>query len=125
MQLFDITQLALERALGGSAMRHEVLAGNIANANTPGFVPKDVDFHTALRSALAAADAQAETVRAGVEAVSFSAAPDTTVRMRADGSGFDIDAQAAQLAANGLEYEALVSVARGRNEIIKTAIGGR
>jgi flagellar basal-body rod protein FlgB len=125
MQLFDITQLALERAIGGAAMRHTAIAGNIANANTPGFVPKDVDFHAALATALEQRGASTEELRSDLESVSFSAAPDGTVRMRADGSGFDIDAQAAQLAGNGLEYEALVTIARGRIDIIKSAIGTR
>ena len=125
MQLFDITQLALERAMAGAAMRHETIAGNIANANTPGFVPKDVEFHEALSSALEQRGASTEELRSDLESLSFSASADGTVHMRADGSGFDIDAQAAQLAGNGLEYEALVSVARGRIDIIQSAIGSR
>jgi flagellar basal-body rod protein FlgB len=125
MQLFDVTQVALERAIGGAAMRHEAIAGNIANANTPGFVPTDVDFHEALASALGERGASVEEVRGELESATFEAGPDGTVRMRADGSGFDIDAQAAQLAANGLEYEALVSIAKGRVDILKAAIGVR
>ena len=35
--LFDITQLALERAIEGAGKRHEALAANLANANTPGY----------------------------------------------------------------------------------------
>jgi flagellar basal-body rod protein FlgB len=125
MQLFDITQLALERAIGGSALRHQAIAANIANANTPGFVPKDVDFHSALRSALADAGRTTDEVEGDLERTSFSATPDGTVKMRADGSGFDIDAQAAQLAGNGLEYESLIAVAKGRIDILRSAIGGR
>ena len=47
-----------------------------------------------------------------LHAASFETQADGTVQMRADGSGFDVDAQAAQLATNGLEYEALVAVAK-------------
>ena len=43
--LFDTTQLALERAIEGAALRHEALADNLANANTPGYQRVDVDFH--------------------------------------------------------------------------------
>ena len=46
--LFDTTQLALERAIGGAAQRHAALASNLANVNTPDYQRVDVDFHTAL-----------------------------------------------------------------------------
>ena len=43
--------------------------------------------------------------------------------MRADGSSVDIDTEAAEQAKNGLEYEALVSVIKTRNGILRAAIG--
>ena len=125
MQLFDITQLAVERALSGASQRNEAISNNIANANTPGFVPTDVDFHGALAAALGQGGLDLSDARASVERASFEAEPDGAVQMRADGSGFDIDAQAAQLAANGLEYQTLVAVAKGRIDILKSAIGAR
>jgi flagellar basal-body rod protein FlgB len=124
MQLFDTTQLAVQRAMSGASLRNEAISNNIANANTPGFVPSDVDFHGALATALGE-DGDLSEVRDSVQSASFEATADGTVQMRADGSGFDIDAQAAQLAANGLEYEALVAVAKGRIDILKSAIGAR
>ena len=50
--LFDTTQLALERTIQGAALRQTALAGNLANANTPGYQRVDVDFHSALGRAL-------------------------------------------------------------------------
>jgi flagellar basal-body rod protein FlgB len=125
MQLFDTTQLAVERAMSGASQRNQAIAGNIANANTPGYVPRDVDFHSALASALSERGRDLDEVREQLHTATFTPHADGTVRMRADGSGFDIDAQAAQLAANGLEYETLVAVAKGRNDILKSAIGAR
>ena len=55
--LFDTTQLALERAIEGAGKRHEALAANLANANTPGYQRVDVDFHGALASAIGRGDA--------------------------------------------------------------------
>ena len=44
--------------------------------------------------------------------------------MRADGNGVDIDTESATMAKNGLEYEALVSVALGsRVGIFQSAMG--
>jgi flagellar basal-body rod protein FlgB len=118
MQLFDTTQLGLERALSGAAARQTALASNIANANTPGYKPKDVDFHSALQAAFASGDPSA------VANASYAETTQSDV-MRADGSGIDVDVESAKMAQNGLEYQALVQVARGRIEILQSAIGGR
>ena len=115
MNLFDTTQIGLERAISGSAMRHSVLAGNIANANTPGYARRDVDFHGALRTAMARGD--------DLNGVNFAPQVDSGAVLRADGNGVDIDVESANLAENGLEYQSLVQVARGRIDIITAAMG--
>jgi flagellar basal-body rod protein FlgB len=116
LYLFDTTQTGLERAISGASLRQTTLAGNIANANTPGYRRRDVDFHTALRGAMG------EGTEA-LERVSFSAQPDAQALLRADGNGVDIDVEAANLARNGLEYEGLVTVARARMDIMRSAMG--
>ncbi len=118
MHLFDTTQLGLERALSGAAARQTALASNIANANTPGFKPKDVDFHSALQAAFASGDDKA------VAGATFAETTQTDV-MRPDGSGVDVDVESATMAKNGLEYEALVSVAKARIGILEAAMGTR
>jgi flagellar basal-body rod protein FlgB len=114
--LFDNTQLGLERAISGSSMRQEVLANNLANAETPGFKRSDVDFHSALAQAMQTGDA------ASIESTGFSAQQENQT-LRADGNGVDIDVESANMAKNGLEYEALVSVAKARIGILKSAMG--
>ena len=44
MSILDSTQLTLMRAISGATLRNTVLSNNIANADTPGFQPSDVDF---------------------------------------------------------------------------------
>jgi flagellar basal-body rod protein FlgB len=117
--LFDTTQLALERAIGGAAQRHAALAANLANVNTPGYQRVDVDFHSALQSAL---ESSGDT-RAAVERTTFSAERDATAVTRADGNGVDADAESAKLAANALEQQAAVQVAHARIGILKSAMG--
>ncbi len=114
--LFDITQLALERAIEGAGKRHEALAANLANANTPGYQRVEVDFHSALTRAMSSGDGDS------VESVQFSTEADPQ-SLRADGNGVDVDVEAANMAKNGLEYEALVSVAKARLSIIRSAMG--
>ena len=117
MTLFDVTQLSLESAIRGSAMRQTALAGNVANANTPGYRRQDVDFKGALNAALQTGDTQ------NVEHAAFTATVDSSAPMQADGNAVDIDVENANLAKNGLEYEALVAVTAARIAILKSAMG--
>jgi flagellar basal-body rod protein FlgB len=116
MQLFDTVHLALERALQGASMRHEALSENIANVNTPGYKRRDVDFHAALQAAMPGG-------RAALQSTPFQASVDSAAPVRADGNSVDMDTEAAGLATNALEYEALGQVLRSRDEILRTAIG--
>src|SRR5204863_397644 len=83
-------QVALGAALRGANARQGVLAGNLANIDTPGYVRKDVDFHGALSAALQAGD---DPSGAG-----FAAADDTAAAVRADGNSVDVDAENSALA---------------------------
>ena len=116
MTLIDNTQLGLERAISGAAMRQSVLANNLANAETPGFQRMDVNFHDSLAQAMRTGDSSA------IESVQFTPRQDNQT-MRADGNGVDIDTESATMAKPGLAYEALVSVARTRIEIFQSAMG--
>ena len=116
LPLFDITHVALERALTGASLRQKTLTENLANANTPGYQRKDVDFHTTLQSAMVG----------GVSAVkqtSFSAMNTGEGAVRADGGTVDIDRESAELSENGLEYQALSTVVNARMDILRAAMG--
>lgn len=116
MSILDPTQLTLMRAISGATLRNSVLANNIANADTPGFQPSDVDFHAALSDAISAGPEAIATVGFSPERLSTGA-------LRADGNGVDSEAEAAKLAENGLELNALAQVASTRLQIMRTALG--
>jgi len=118
MDLFDTTQLALNRAIAGATTRQATLANNLANANTPGYQRQDVDFHSALKSAISGGPQALNNVRPSAQA-------DPTAPLRYDGSSVDVDKENAAMAENGLEHEALVSVSKARIDILKTALGTR
>lgn len=120
MQVFDVSIAALEKALAGSAMRQEVLANNLANANTPGYVRLDVDFHGTLAQALGRGDTVSE-----LDSVSFSPGPDGAGTMRYDGSSVDVDREMASLSENALDYQALVATLRARIRMLENVITGR
>ena len=51
MPLFDATLSILERSMDVRLERQNLLASNLANANTPGYQAKDLDFEGAMHSA--------------------------------------------------------------------------
>ncbi len=118
--LYDTTQIALERTIQGASVRNEALAANLANANTPGYARVDVDYHGALAQAMGTSKP-----RHTLEITSFSPTTDATGATRADGSSIDVDAESAKLAANALEHQAAVTVARARIDILGAAMGVR
>jgi flagellar basal-body rod protein FlgB len=97
-------------------MRHEVLANNLANAETPGFQRSDVDFHTTLAQAMKTGEA------ASIQNAAFQPERENQT-LRADGNGVDVDVESSNLAKNSLEYDALISIARARIGILKSAMG--
>jgi flagellar basal-body rod protein FlgB len=116
--LFDITHVALERALSGASLRQKALTENLANANVPGYQRRDVDFHGTLQRAMGGGTP-------ALQRTAFSAAPTGEGAVRADGGTVDIDRETSLLAENGLEYQALATVVRSRSDILRTAMGSR
>jgi flagellar basal-body rod protein FlgB len=114
MSLLDTTQLALESAMSGSMLRQSLLANNLANADTPGYQPQDVNFQGTLDAALQSGQSPSK--------VSFQ--PFTTnQQVSADGNGVNSEQQSAQLAENGLLYQTLTQVAAQRESILENAMG--
>jgi flagellar basal-body rod protein FlgB len=118
MDLQDTTQAALKKAIAATALRQTAIANNLANANTPGYQRQDVDFHSALKSAIGGGRDAVNSMRPQVQA-------DPTAPVRYDGSNVDVDKENAAMAENGIEQEALLAVSKARGEILKIALGVR
>jgi flagellar basal-body rod protein FlgB len=118
--LFDTTQLALQGVITGAAQRHDALAANLANANTPGYQRVDVDFHSALQAALSKGAAAAPAL----ESLSLTPQADASAgAVQADGSTVDAERESAEMAQNAMEQEAAVQVAQARIHILESAMG--
>ncbi len=122
MEIFDVTQIALERALEGSAARQRALADNVANANTPGFKRSDVDFHGVLSSALGASDADGG--ESTLDRVAFTKQTDTSTSSRADGNNVDIDEEMLDLTNTNVTYNALIQTTSARLAGLRSVING-
>jgi flagellar basal-body rod protein FlgB len=119
VDLFDPSIVGIEKAMQGSLLRQQVLANNIANANTPGYQRSDVDF----QSALAQAFSSGTPSTSQLEQITFSPQVAATGAMQVDGNTVDINTENADLSENTLDYQALESVMGTRMSILKTAIG--
>jgi flagellar basal-body rod protein FlgB len=119
MELFDPTLVGLQRAMSGASQRQDLLANNLANANTPGFKRSDLDFHAALAQAFAGGS----PTTGQLDAVQFQPVQDTG-SVQADGNDVDVDSEMSDLAQNSLDYQALASAMSTRVQILQTAIKG-
>ncbi len=104
--------------MAGATQRQQLLANNLANANTPGFKRSDVDFHAVLQQVFAGNPALAD-----LSQVTFQPQTDSTGSMRQDGNNVDVDSEMASLSQNTLDYQAMVSVMTARVKILETTIG--
>lgn len=114
MSLVDPTQLVLQSAMSGSMQRQSALTSDLANADTTGFQPTDVDFQDQLSAAM---QSGADPSQVGYEATS---APQLEAT---GGDGVNTDQVSADLAENGLEYQALAQVLAAHNSILEYAMG--
>lgn len=109
----DITLDALHSALRGLATRQRVIADNVANLETPGFLAGQVDFESALRAAVDRGDA------AGV-------APATTRSLAPTGvNGNNVNLEEETLASTdtGLRYQLAIEAVNAKFGLLRTAIG--
>ena len=60
--MIDSTGSAIYAALNGLAARQRVIANNVANIETPGYIAGKVSFEDSLRAAIAGGDAGATSV---------------------------------------------------------------
>jgi flagellar basal-body rod protein FlgB len=98
-------------ALTLRAERQRLIAGNIANADTPGYLARDFDFARALREAAAGGARMAATQAGHLQQASGAAAPANLsyavpAQSNLDGNSVDMDRERASFADNAVKYEA-------------------
>ncbi len=114
LKLFNFTHDLLELSLRTRAARHEILSANVANADTPGYRPKDLDFNAVMKSAVeagsngSAQDGNLLTLAAAdIESAIY--APEYPSNRqgedRLDGNAVGLDSQMALMTENSLGYE--------------------
>lgn len=124
-------------ALNLRGYRQELLASNIANADTPHFKARDIDFSAALANALGGAGADAAAplelarTNAGHLAGEGGAPHGASVKYRTeymgavDGNTVNMDIERAAFTENAMHMEALMSFVSGRLRTMNSAIQGQ
>ena len=121
-KLFSHDNYAISKTmLDVAAARHEALAANIANVETPGYRRVDVSktFLQELQQQFRTGETRAPLKNPVIEA---DAAARST---RADGNTVELDTELLQLGSNEMQYEILADFVSGSLARLKTAITGR
>lgn len=118
MALFDTTAFRItEQGLSVLWQKQQIIAQNIANADTPDYNCKYLEFSGVLREKLRANGTIKQELNLRQEVVI-----DTVTRDQFDGNNVDIDTQQAELANAQLQYDALINSMNGNFTRMRSAL---
>ena len=125
-------QLQVRRtALNARAYRQELLASNIANADTPNFKARDLDFKATLQAALSGrAEGSLGLVTTSPRHLGNDAGQPsgaivkyrTEYQPNVDGNTVNMDVERAAFAENAVQMEAMLAFIRGDFNTLQAAI---
>lgn len=122
-----------QQALSLLNKRQEILASNIANADTPGYQARDIDFNKLLKNALSQQSSQRQGLQLSLTsghhiAAQGKAITDNRVLYRvpdqpsADGNTVDMDRERINFVDNNIKYQSglsfLSSQIKGMNSVL-------
>jgi flagellar basal-body rod protein FlgB len=98
----------IERYMDLVSARQKLVASNIANADTPGYKTRDIDFASELRSVMASSVPAAHEVEG--------------LKTKNDGNNVSIDREARLLTENDMRFNIATQMLRSEIKDIKNAI---
>jgi flagellar basal-body rod protein FlgB len=122
-----------QTALALRAQRQQLLASNIANADTPNYKARDVDFGRALQNALTGNDSAGAMAKTAATHLAAPAQPTigglqaqyrAPVQGSVDGNTVDMDVERNQFTDNALRYEASITLINNQVKNLLAAIQG-
>ena len=126
-----------ETALNLRGQRQQLIASNIANADTPNYKARDIDFNSAMKTAMARATPQATQLTAtaaahlptksanGSSGISGVPLLYRNIQQGAiDGNTVDMDVERTQFADNAIRYEAGITLISGQIKSMLSVIQG-
>jgi flagellar basal-body rod protein FlgB len=121
------------QALVLRAERQRLIASNIANAETPGYLARDLDFATALKQATGeqSAGGALATTHGGHIAAAQGASSESALKYATasqtslDNNTVDMDRERASFADNAVKYESTLRFINGSVSTLMSAIKGQ
>jgi flagellar basal-body rod protein FlgB len=110
--MLDPLSSKLEQYMTLLSVRERVVASNIANADTPGYKTKDVDFEAELRHSMSGSAGAPNVMEV------------PGLRVKADGNNIDLDREARLLSENAIRFSVASNFLRGHIKNIRLAISG-
>jgi flagellar basal-body rod protein FlgB len=99
---------SIERYMDLLSTRQKLVASNIANADTPGYKTRDLDFQSEFQSAIRTAPAEAREVGG--------------LKIKNDGNNVSIDRESRLLAENALRFSLASALMRAEIRSVRSAI---
>lgn len=121
MTLFDNTINTLSKSLDLQLVRQTVISDNIANAETPGFKARRVDFENELQKAVEATESGA--MGPEINQVQAKITEDPHSELGQDLNTVDMDREMAAMTKNDIQYSAGTQLINKKFFFLKYAIG--
>ncbi len=121
MELFDKNIQVLEKSMDMYLVRHSVIADNIANAETPMFKARRVEFEQELARAT---EQQDVGLGRNIASLGPTIYEDTESEVGSDLNTVDMDREMADMTKNDLKYSAATQSISKKFALLKYAIGG-
>lgn len=106
--MLDPVANSLERYLDLLSLRQKLTASNIANADTPGYRTRDIDFQSEFRAVMSGLSPSVREVE-GLET-------------KHDGNNVSVDRESRLLAENGIRFQAAAAMLKLEMRQVRTAI---
>lgn len=114
----DVTSAeCLLKLMSAAALRGRVLAGNIANQNTPGYQRRIVSFEEELVAEL-------DRRRPDIASIAPLVLEDADALARADGNTVSLEEELSASRENRVLFEVYAAILQGRMDILRSAING-
>jgi len=134
MSIFDSTTIpVLQEVVSFAQARHEILVGNVANMDTPGYQVRDLSvetFQDRLREAIEAHDETGDSISPGEisgnreEAMRRVREASQNVLYH-DGSNVDIEKQVLEVSKNQYMHNMAISIMTSQFELLRVAVSER
>lgn len=118
-----------EHALKFRALRNQVLSSNIANADTPNYKARDIDFGAAMKTARHDSVRMSSTSNLHIQGRSMPSGDSRTLyrvpnQPTLDANTVEMDVEQAAFAENALQYRASLAFLDGQIRGLRYAIRG-